>query len=402
MRVLLVTDWMADRGGAEEYARALRTAMAAAGDEVRLMTSSAGSAAEGTADFVAWGTRRAALQSVVQIVNPSAVATARAAVRGFRPDVALVLLFAYHLSPAVVFALRGVPTVLSMLDYKAICPLGTRLLPNGQICRERAGLCCWQHGCLSAPHWLRDQARYALIRAASRGATHVLASSRHMQGQLSEAGIASTHLTLPRLRAEQPSLSRAPAPNPLFVYCGRLSAEKGVNLLLAAFRRLVSDIPRARLRIVGDGPARRDVEGQIAALDLGGAVSLTGLLPRADVDRQLVDAWALVAPSIWAEPFGMVAIDAIAQGVPVIASRVGGFGETVEHGVSGLLFPNGDEDALLGCLQRVARGEAFPGGVVADEAIRWIRERHALSRHVEALRAVLLEPAASSNLNGTA
>src|SRR5262249_56860377 len=116
------------------YADSIRAGLTAAGDSVRLLTSGAGSAADGTADFVAYGTTRRTAQVGLQIVNPFAVHQARAAVRSFNPDVALVHLFAYHLSPAVLWPLRSVPTAMMVLDYKIICPIGSKLLPNGQIC----------------------------------------------------------------------------------------------------------------------------------------------------------------------------------------------------------------------------------------------------------------------------
>jgi hypothetical protein len=106
----------------------------------------------------------------LQIVNPFAVAAVRRIVRDFKPDAALVNHFAFHLSPAVLSALHPVPTVLSTMDYKAVCPIGSKLLPDGTICHQPAGLVCWRGGCVSLPHWLRDQPRYALIRRRSQSA----------------------------------------------------------------------------------------------------------------------------------------------------------------------------------------------------------------------------------------
>ena len=94
LRVLLITDWMPRPGGSEAYSDLIRAGLTEAGDNVRLLTSGAGSAAHGTADFVAYGTTRRAVLVGLQIVNPFATYQAWAAVRSFQPDVALVLLFA--------------------------------------------------------------------------------------------------------------------------------------------------------------------------------------------------------------------------------------------------------------------------------------------------------------------
>jgi glycosyltransferase involved in cell wall biosynthesis len=388
LRVLLVTDWMPRSGGAEAYAQSIRAGLTAAGDEIRLLTSSAGSAADGTADFVAYGSTHVAAQAGLQIVNPFAAQRARAAVQAFQPDVALVHLFAYHLSPAVLWPLRSLPVVMMVLDYKIICPMGSKLLPTGAICERQAGVACWEDGCLSLPHWVRDAIRYVGIRRGVAQSKLVLACSTHIQLQLAKHGIAAQSVRLP-VAAPAQSFERKPAPDPHFVFCGRLSVEKGTLLLVRAFARLHSRMPMARLTIVGDGPVRNDVEAAVRARGLQDAVTFTGWLDPAGVDRQLETAWALVAPAVWAEPLGMVGPEAVIRGVPVIASKTGGFAETIEDQVSGLLFPNGDEQALHYALERVATGEVFASRSLDADVVARATCAFSVERHVAELRAHL-------------
>jgi glycosyltransferase involved in cell wall biosynthesis len=387
MRVLLVTDWVRARGGVEAYTTWLHAGLITAGDEVRLLTSATGSAGDGLADFRAWGTERRAGQALLQVVNPFAVAQVRRARREFRPDVALVNTFASQLSPAVLYPLRGVPTVLSLHDYKAVCPTGCKLLPGGERCRVPAGIVCWHSGCVSLPHWLRDQARYALIRAGLRSVDRIVVGSRWMRDEFARNGVQAEHVPLP-VPAPGATFRRRPAAAPTFVFCGRLQPEKGVPLLLRAFARLRRDVPSARLRIVGRGPDGPAIGRLIGELALGDAVSLPGWLEPAALEALLADAWALVAPSLWAEPLGFVAIEAIVRDVPVIASELGGFGETIERDASGLLFANGDETALYEQLARVARREAFPGHSLPADARRRVAARHDLGRHVARVREI--------------
>jgi glycosyltransferase involved in cell wall biosynthesis len=388
LRILLVTDWMPKPGGAEAYADAVRTGLAAVGHDVRLLTSGAGSGANGTAEFVAYGTTHPAAQAALQIVNPFAIEKSWTAVRTFQPDVVLVHLFAYHLSPAVLWPLRSIPTVMMVLDYKVICPLGSKLLPTGEICEQHAGRICWDAGCLSLPHWIRDRIRYVGIGQAVRQTHLVLACSRHMQQQLARYGIASTYLELP-VALPGRAFRRKPSRDPHFVFCGRLSVEKGALLLVRAFARMHSRMPLARLTIVGDGPLRDEVETAVRAGNLQGAVTFTGWLRPDGVDRQLESAWALVAPSLWAEPLGMVGPEAVVRGVPVIASNTGGFAETIEDEVSGLLVPNGDEDALHLALERVATGAAFPSHALHPEIVARVTQSVSIDRHISLLGAHL-------------
>jgi glycosyltransferase involved in cell wall biosynthesis len=381
---------MSKRGGVETYTSMLREGLKAEGDDVRLLTSSAGSAADASADYVAYGTERVSAQAVLQVVNPSAVARLRGALREFQPDVVQVHMFALHLSPAIFGPLRSVPTVLLVSDYKPVCPTSWKLLPNGARCTVPAGLVCWRNGCTSLPHWLRDRPRYGLIGLGLRGVDRVLACSRSVQRELAVKGIESQALLLP-VTQPRPGDRRVPAAEPLFVFCGRLSEEKGVELLLRAMARLRRSVPSARLRLVGSGPERPALERLVGELGLGGAVSFRGWVQPDRVGGELMDAWALVAPSLHAEPLGLVAIEALVRGVPVIASAAGGFAETVREGVSGLLFSNGDEGALLRTLEAVAQGRAFPTQRVPDRIVREAAETHSPERHVRGLRRIYSE-----------
>lgn len=390
MRILLITDWLPGVGGTERYLSCVREGLHAAGDQTRLLTSSVGTAGDGSADYRAFGSERVAAKVVLQIVNPFAVAAVGKALREFRPDVALVGMYEYQLSPAVVTRLRDVPTVLAVGDYKAICPLGSKLLPDGKLCQQRAGAVCWRSGCVSFPHWLRDRPRYALIHSATQHASRILACSRWMQRELALDGIEAEYVALP-VSAPGPSFARQPSGVPLFVYCGRLHPTKGVPLLLQAFARLRRTVSSARLRIVGDGPQRDLLQHQVHQLGLQKAVTFRGWVSPNDVEHELADAWAVVVPSLWAEPLGLVALEAVVRGIPVVASAAGGLGETIEHGTSGLLFTNGDEDELSGLLADVAARTAFPTHALPDGVVRDALDRHDPKRHIALLRGIFRE-----------
>lgn len=395
MRILQVTDWNPSRGGAEEYVGWLVSALPSLGHEVALLTSSAGTAGDGHADYVALGTRWAAAQVGLQIFNPHAWIQARRARAEFRPDLAHVHLFAYHLSPAVIFSLRGVPVVVTHHDYKAGCPLGTRLLPDHRPCVDAPGPICRSGGCLGFLHWQRDRVRYRLLQRALRQAAAGVVHSRTMAGSCRALGMETVSMPLP-VRPPGPSFVRAPAADPEFVCCGRLSREKGVDLLLHAFAQLRQTVPAARLTIAGDGPQRGDLEGLAAALDLGPSVRFTGWLNSVALDEVLQSTWALVAPSVWAEPFGLVAVEAILRDIPVVASRTGGLAESVVPGLSGLLFDNGQRAQLAECLGRIASGAAFPERRCQPAAVAALRQRHDPGTHLDAMVEVYRSVARSS------
>ena len=96
-----------------------------------------------------------------------------------------------------------------------------------------------------------------------------------------------------------------------------------------------------------------------AAPSLAGGVSMLGHLSRDHIERRLASAWVQVVPSRWAESFGLVAAEAMMRGTAVIASQVGGLGEFVRNGATGLLVQPGDDRALASALVTVLRDRSL-------------------------------------------
>lgn len=161
----------------------------------------------------------------------------------------------------------------------------------------------------------------------------------------------------------------AAAAGPVILQSAMLRGEKGHLPMLQAFARLHAIYPDARYLIAGEGPERQAIEVQIAALGLTDAVMLAGNVSPAHGLYRC--ATLVVMPSL-SEPLGMSQIEALALGVPVIASRVGGIPETVQDGVTGLLVPPGDvdawADALLRALQDPVRMQTL--AAAGCEAVR--------------------------------
>jgi glycosyltransferase involved in cell wall biosynthesis len=389
MRVLLVTDWNRNHGGAEAYVGWLREGLSEAGDEVRLLTSTAGNAANGTADYTAFGTNNQLAQSLLQISNPFAARDVRRAVREFRPDIAVLNMFAHHLSSSVISAIGDVPKAMIVSDYKCICPVGSRLKADGSICDERMGWTCYESHCLTFAHWMRDRPRYALIQSALRRVKLVIACSEWVQTELLLGGIESECVLLP-VPAPAPSYRRERSSTPVILFCGRLDIEKGVDDLIRAFAPVVRAHPDAKLRIAGRGPEQEKLEHLAGSLGIAGSVDFLGWLDPSAVEGELSSAWVSVAPSRWAEPLGLVAIEAIVRGVPVIATQSGGFAETVVDGITGHLFPNGDLAALEAALFSVVDGNSFAAGI-PDAEIETMLRRHDVRSHVSTMRSRLAE-----------
>jgi glycosyltransferase involved in cell wall biosynthesis len=124
---------------------------------------------------------------------------------------------------------------------------------------------------------------------------------------------------------------------PLVLYAGKLSRGKGTAVLLESLDRIAAAVPGARFVLAGKGsmsiPARADLQ-------------VLGVLPQADLFALYRASDVIVVPSVWPEPLSRVLLEAMRIGRPVVATAVGGTPEAVEHGVTGLLVPRQDPEAL--------------------------------------------------------
>jgi glycosyltransferase involved in cell wall biosynthesis len=215
--------------------------------------------------------------------------------------------------------------------------------------------------------WLRHRLRGFYDRALAGpivSDARVLVVQTHEEERLMRA----TGVPLPRTAIIPPGYTPLPPPldgdrpfansvgvdGPFVLFVGRLASNKGLLPLLDAFRGLAARHPEASLVLVGeDGGERARVEERIRSLGIGPRVRLPGFV----ADERLLsaafrEARLSVLPSEY-EAFGLVLLESLAQGTPVIASRVGGIPEFVEDGKAGLLVPPLDAAALEAALDRL-------------------------------------------------
>jgi glycogen synthase len=155
---------------------------------------------------------------------------------------------------------------------------------------------------------------------------------------------------------------------PRIGYVGRLAEQKRPDLLVEAFGRMREV---AHLVIVGDGPLRPVVNAAVERCPARDRITVGGFVPHAEVPRVLASLDVLALPSVY-EEMGSVLVEAMATGVPVVASRVGGIPDVVVDGETGVLVPPGDVEALAEALD----------GLVADPGRRQQMCLHARERAV--------------------
>jgi glycosyltransferase involved in cell wall biosynthesis len=255
------------------------------------------------------------------------------------------------ISPAAYYACAeaGVPVVQTLHNYRLLCP-GAYFLRDGRVCEECLGRSVpWPgvaHGCYRESR--AATAAVATMIAVHRGMNTwrekvgvYIALSKFARQKFIEGGLPGERIVVkPNFVDPDPGLKCGAGEYALYV--GRLSAEKGLRVLLEAWSRLGGTIP---LRIAGDGPLKEEIAEEIKTKGLS-SVELLGQLPPSEIGPLMQGARFLVLPSVCYENFPLAVAEAFACGLPVIVSRLGSMAEIITDGETGMHVAPGDSAEL--------------------------------------------------------
>jgi len=252
---------------------------------------------------------------------------------------------------------------------------------------------------------VRNEPQFPGVNLVGRLTNHFIAVSHYMRRRWTEAGVPADRITVigngvraeeyppggaAELRKARADLGIAPDEFVLLYY-GRIAPEKGVDVLLEAWRRLAP--AKGTLLLVGVDELGPDRE-HLRALQAQQPPGCRWVPVRKDVTAYLHAADVIVLPALWQEPFGRVVIEAMATGRPVIASRVGGIPETLTGEFASMLVGPGDAAELtarIAALQNWRRDNPWLGA----RCTQHIQDNFTLERVVDQIEAVFTGVAAS-------
>jgi glycosyltransferase involved in cell wall biosynthesis len=283
------------------------------------------------------------------IYNQDAYHRVRTLIRESRPDVMHVHNTFPLLSPAVYYAAaaEAVPVVQTLHNYRLLCAPGT-LHRDNHICEDCIGkFVPWPavlHSCYRGSRPASAAAAgmlavHRLLKTYRQRVTTYIALSDFAVSKFVQGGIPKDKIVV-KPNFVDPDPGRGDGSGSHCMFVGRLQPEKGVLTLLDAWTRCS---PPFDLEIAGDGDCAAEVA---AAAERCPRIHWHGRLQKAYLQERMKNAAALIVPSTWYEPFGVVAIEAFAMGVPVIASNIGALASIVTHGKTGLHFTPGSADDL--------------------------------------------------------
>ncbi|MBI5971500.1 MAG: glycosyltransferase family 4 protein [Deltaproteobacteria bacterium] len=332
-------------------------------------------------DFFGGGLLERAISSARFVYSREAKRKLEALIERHRPDVAHLHIFYGRLTSAIlpVFKRRGIPVVMTVHEFRMLCPVYLFIDASGEIC-ERCARGSYYHCALKRCN--RGGLAYSALSALECYVRDFFFPyEKYVDRFIMVSGfIEDKHLKYrPALEGKTARIynfidAGICAPSHVrgeyYLYAGRLSREKGVMTLLKAWK----EFPRRRLKIAGDGPLRDEIVKYTAANNLAN-VEMCGYLKGRALSETIKGAGFLIVPSECYETFGLSIIEGFALGKPAIASRIGGIPEVVSDGVNGLLFESKNVSSLIEAVGKAERIGAEGYGVMSVEARRCVETR---------------------------
>lgn len=309
------------------------------------------------------------------VFNPAARAAMSRVVEREDPDLAHLHVYAGQLSASILKPLRehGVPVVQTLHDFKLGCPVRT-FVSRDTRCEACEGSHFWRalprrcnRGSLSRTALNVLEAYVSRWMGDVEEIDHFIAVSEFLRGKMLEHGVVSAD-DITTIHNFLDASTRPPpeGPGQHVLYAGRLTPLKGVDVLLEAVSECCVDVV-----IAGEGRSRARLEAEVETKGLE-HVRFLGHRDDRELERLVSDSICTVVPSVGYESFGLSALESLAGGRPVVASRIGGLPEVVDDGVDGCLVPPGDVGALEEAIRWMVRHreEAAEMGAVGRRKVR--------------------------------
>lgn len=369
-RVLLFNDESGLKGGAEKQVRNEQRYLESLGYDVL----SVGLAGEATEPFVdreiPQPNSRLIREVAGQSVSVRVYRHLRSVITEFNPNA--IHVHKSQMYPATVaLATRGYPSLKTHHDYSTVCPSAWAVKQdNYEVCECGVGTKCFRHGCRSAPVVLGYYLpRFTVQKPVERRfIDRHIAPSAQLTQYLQQFGYDAQQVRNP----EHVKAVGDTDDDGFFLFLGRLSEEKGIEVLLDAVTQLADRATTVDVKIAGSGPLEEEICERVDGEAYNG-VELLGYVSTEKKRQLLKSARAVIVPSIWMENYPTVVLEAMAYSKPVIGSDRGGIGEMVTSGYNGLLYQTTAPAELATHIESLAE-DSEQAEKLGENGRRWLAE----------------------------
>jgi glycosyltransferase involved in cell wall biosynthesis len=341
MKILIIDDMGFESGGLSTYILNLRSILKERGHIVKILSSDAHPEKKHFNDYKFRGINENSIFRVFPyIFNINALIKLKQVLKEFNPDVVHINSIFYHSSPAILIPLNNTPNIMTLHDYKIICPATNDILIQSS-CQKLFDQNCMN--CVGILKYYPEKLKMYIFKKVLKNIDMFISPSISLKDDIEKNGINNINIIHHGINLLNYSKIKK---RHTLLYVGRLSKEKGIEYLIKAMPIIIKKIPQIHLNIVGYGPERGNLENLTKQLKIKDNVTFFNQVPNNSIEEYYKKSSVIIVPSIWPEPFGLIGPEAMSVGRPIIATNIGGIPEWLENGKTGYLVPPRDSNAI--------------------------------------------------------
>jgi glycosyltransferase involved in cell wall biosynthesis len=302
-------------------------------------------------------------------------------------------------SPDLLLELTGeCPTILSLHNHSLYCPSGTKYLADSRtICDRNFSYlgCTWgklidKCGSRRPLRTIRElQTTHQFLDVLKKIKITFIANSEYVRQELIKNGVPSEQTVTLHCGISVPQTATSPLSlevhqNHRILFAGRIVSDKGLEWLL---KTLIHTDPQIQLDIAGEGWERPRLEKLANTLGLSKRITWHGWCEPDQINELYQQCFAVIFPSVWPEPAGLVTLEAYARYRPVIGSSVGGIPEHLQDGETGILVPGNDIQKLADAINELYR-DYQKSRYMGEQGHALLMKEFTMAAHVNNLRTI--------------
>ncbi len=305
-------------------------------------------------------------------------------VKEFKPDIIHIHNIYHQISPSILSVAKkyNIPVIMHLHDYKLVCP-NYQLFVDDKICyRCRGGKYynCLKHKCFKKSFWqsflatIEMYLHHKILKIYKKNITYFIAPSEFMKKTIIDFGWDKNKIKVIYNFSEKMADKISDEIGDYGLYFGRLSREKGIEILLRALN--LSD-KKNKLKIIGTGPEENNLRKLVKDLKLSRRVNFLGYKSGQELQGIIRGARLVYLPSTWNENMPLTLLESLNLRKVVIASRTGGLPELIKDKETGFLFENGNIKELAQIIDDSYDYDLIKMGLKAKESVENLKiERH--------------------------
>jgi len=246
------------------------------------------------------------------------------------------------------------PLLRFVHDHRIFCPKGDKILNSqDRICEYPCGLHCFINAYLNRclprnPYSSITRIRKKIKELKINRKIKIIVASHYMKNCLLQNGFLSNNVEVLPYYCDDHDNCKDVIFDDFILFVGRICKQKGLQFLIQSMKKLPQKL---KLVVIGDGHYLPEIKLLVKNFGLENRINILGSLLNEEIGQYYKKCLAVIMPSIWTEPFGIVGIEAMSYGKPVIAFNVGGISEWLKDGENGFLVERGNISQLVEKIQ---------------------------------------------------